>query len=90
MFKKNISDGVGSRNESIDTPLYPPLFWLENIFKHNVLQFLFWGPFSAFLNPPTQLNPDPQHWQRTSQTCCFDFFGSGFAETFQDKKKFHA
>jgi hypothetical protein len=31
--KKNISDGVGSRNESIDTPLYPPLFWLDNIFK---------------------------------------------------------
>jgi hypothetical protein len=33
VFKKNISDGVGSRNESIDTPLYPPLFWLDNIFK---------------------------------------------------------
>jgi hypothetical protein len=25
--KKNISDGVGSRNESIDTPLYTPLFF---------------------------------------------------------------
>jgi hypothetical protein len=33
VFKKNISDGVGSRNESIGTPLYPPLFWLDNIFK---------------------------------------------------------
>jgi hypothetical protein len=33
VFKKNISDGVGSRNKSIDTPLYPPLFWLDNIFK---------------------------------------------------------
>ncbi len=33
MLKKNISDGVGSRNESIDTPLDPPLFWLDNIFK---------------------------------------------------------
>jgi hypothetical protein len=33
VFKKNISDGVGSRNESIDTPLDPPLFWLDNIFK---------------------------------------------------------
>ena len=33
MFKKNISDGVGSRNESIHTPLDPPLFWLDNIFK---------------------------------------------------------
>jgi hypothetical protein len=32
VFKKNISDGVGSRNESIGTPLYPPLFWLDNIF----------------------------------------------------------
>ncbi len=33
MFKKNISDGVGSRNGSIDAPLNPPLFWLDNIFK---------------------------------------------------------
>ncbi len=33
MFKKNISDCVGIRNESIDTPLYHPLFWLDNIFK---------------------------------------------------------
>jgi hypothetical protein len=33
VFQKNISDGGGSRNESIDTPLYPPLFWLDNIFK---------------------------------------------------------
>jgi hypothetical protein len=30
---KNICDGVGCQNESIDTPLYPPLFWLDNIFK---------------------------------------------------------
>ncbi len=35
MFKKNISDGVGSQNESIDTPLDPPLFWLDNIFKQS-------------------------------------------------------
>ncbi len=34
MFKKNISDGVGSLNESIDTRLYPPLFWLDNIFNN--------------------------------------------------------
>ncbi len=33
MFKKNISDGVGSRNGSNGTPLDPPLFWLDNIFK---------------------------------------------------------
>jgi hypothetical protein len=33
VFKKNISDGVGSRNGSIDAPLNPPLFWLDNIFK---------------------------------------------------------
>jgi hypothetical protein len=33
VFKKNISDGVGSRNELIGIPLYPPLFWLDNIFK---------------------------------------------------------
>jgi hypothetical protein len=33
VFKKNISDGVGSQNESIDTRLYPPLFWLDNIFN---------------------------------------------------------
>ncbi len=36
MFKKNISDGIGSRNESIHTPLDPPLFWLDNIFKGTV------------------------------------------------------
>jgi hypothetical protein len=34
VFKKNISDGVGSRNVSIHTPLDPPLFWLDNIFKY--------------------------------------------------------
>jgi hypothetical protein len=33
VFKKNISDGVGSRNELIHTPLDPPLFWLDNIFN---------------------------------------------------------
>jgi hypothetical protein len=34
VFKKNITDGVRSQNESIDTPLYPPLFWLDNIFNY--------------------------------------------------------
>ncbi len=38
MLKKNISDGVGSRNELIDTPLDPPPFWLDNIF--NIQNFL--------------------------------------------------
>ncbi len=33
MFKKNISDGVGNQNGSNGTPLDPPLFWLDNIFK---------------------------------------------------------
>ncbi len=33
MFKKNISDDVGSPNGSNGTPLDPPLFWLDNIFK---------------------------------------------------------
>ena len=37
MFKKNISDGVGSRNGSNGTPLNPPLFWLDNIFKEKFL-----------------------------------------------------
>jgi hypothetical protein len=32
-LKKNISDGVESRNGSNGTPLNPPLFWLDNIFK---------------------------------------------------------
>jgi hypothetical protein len=36
VFKKNISDGVGSRNESIHTPLDPPLFWLDNIFQQTL------------------------------------------------------
>jgi hypothetical protein len=35
VFKKNISDGVGSQNGSIDTRLCPPLFWLDNIFKYS-------------------------------------------------------
>ncbi len=33
MLKKNICDGVGVQDESIGTPLYPALFWLDNIFK---------------------------------------------------------
>jgi hypothetical protein len=35
VFKKNISDGVESRNGSNGTPLSPPLFWLDNIFKED-------------------------------------------------------
>ena len=30
---KNICDGVGCQNGSNGTPLDPPLFWLDNIFK---------------------------------------------------------
>jgi hypothetical protein len=30
---KNICDGVGGQDESNGTPLDPPLFWLDNIFK---------------------------------------------------------
>jgi hypothetical protein len=33
VFKKNICDGVGGQDESNGTPLCPPLFWLDNIFK---------------------------------------------------------
>jgi hypothetical protein len=33
VFKKNISDGVGSQNGLNGTPLDPPLFWLDNIFN---------------------------------------------------------
>jgi hypothetical protein len=33
VFKKNISDGVGSPNGSNGTPLDPPLYWLDNIFN---------------------------------------------------------
>jgi hypothetical protein len=33
VFKKNICDGVGAQDESIGTPLYSPLFWLDNIFN---------------------------------------------------------
>jgi hypothetical protein len=35
VFKKNISDGVGSRNGWYGTPLNPPLFWLDNIFNYD-------------------------------------------------------
>ncbi len=34
MCLKNICDGVGGQDESNGTPLDPPLFWLDNIFKH--------------------------------------------------------
>jgi hypothetical protein len=30
---KNICDGVGGQDESNGSPLDPPLFWLDNIFK---------------------------------------------------------
>ncbi len=30
---KTICDGVGGQDESNGTPLDPPLFWLDNIFK---------------------------------------------------------
>jgi hypothetical protein len=33
VLKKNICDGVGGQDESNGTPLDPPLFWLDNIFK---------------------------------------------------------
>jgi hypothetical protein len=33
---KNTCDGVGSQNGSNGTPLDPPLFWLDNIFKENL------------------------------------------------------
>ncbi len=33
MYLKNIGDCVPSREESIGTPLDPPLFWLDNIYK---------------------------------------------------------
>jgi hypothetical protein len=33
VFKKTICDGVEGQNGSNDTPLYPPLFWLDNIFN---------------------------------------------------------
>ncbi len=36
MFKQNISDGEGGEDKSNGTPLYPPLFWLDNIFKKNI------------------------------------------------------
>jgi hypothetical protein len=32
---KNICDGVGGQDESNGTPLDPPLFWLDNIFKES-------------------------------------------------------
>jgi hypothetical protein len=40
VFKKNICDGVGVQDESIGTPLYSPLFWLDNIFKAEALLIL--------------------------------------------------
>jgi hypothetical protein len=34
VYLKNIGDCVPSRDKSIGTPLDPPLFWLDNIFKN--------------------------------------------------------
>jgi hypothetical protein len=39
---KNISDGVGSQNGSNGTPLDPPLFWLDNIFKELLFSLKVW------------------------------------------------
>jgi hypothetical protein len=36
---KNICDGVGCQNGSNGTPLDPPLFWLDNIFKGLIFLF---------------------------------------------------
>jgi hypothetical protein len=33
VFKKNICDGVGGQDELNGITLYPPLFWLDNVFK---------------------------------------------------------
>ncbi len=33
---KNICDGVGCQNGSNGTPLDPPLFWRDNIFKMSI------------------------------------------------------
>jgi hypothetical protein len=33
VYLKNICDGIGGQDEWNGTPLYPPLFWLDNIFK---------------------------------------------------------
>ncbi len=33
VYLKNSCDGVGGQEESNGTPLDPPLFWLDNIFK---------------------------------------------------------
>jgi hypothetical protein len=32
VLKKNICDGVGGQDELNGITLYPPLFWLDNIF----------------------------------------------------------
>jgi hypothetical protein len=40
-LKKNISDGVESRNGSNGTPLNPPLFWLDNIFNRTFSRHCF-------------------------------------------------
>jgi hypothetical protein len=37
VLKKNICDGVGVKDELNGTPLYPSLFWLDNIFKISFL-----------------------------------------------------
>jgi hypothetical protein len=46
-----MADCVQSRDESIDTPLDPPLFWLDNIliFNISILDFYSKEPFK--LNP---------------------------------------
>jgi hypothetical protein len=50
VFKKNISDGVESQNGSINTPLDPPLFWLDNIFKGKLIVSKNWPKNSRFIH----------------------------------------
>ncbi len=61
MYQKNICDGVGSQNGSIDTPLDSPLFWLDNIFKDKITFFFSIGRMFLIQGPE---NPAKswQHW----------------------------
>jgi hypothetical protein len=51
VFKKKICDGVGGQDELNGITLYPPLFWVDNIFKFMTdasktppkSQILFWN-----------------------------------------------
>jgi hypothetical protein len=82
VFQKNICDGVGVQDESIGTPLYPPLFWLDNIFNSILFAWLLLLDVLIAVGPSVKNPQDSQPkyakvqkmCKSTVQTYCISFF----------------